>query len=63
MIGNSSFVFFFFLFRFFIIHIFCSNYARVLCHKCPFVQEYSLYLALGLYYLPAVGYEYTKHCL
>jgi len=38
------------LFCFFIIRIFCSNYARVLRHTSPF------------YYLPAIRYEYTKRC-
>jgi len=44
MIGNSLFVFS--LFCFFIICIFCSNYARVLRHTGPFVQKYTPSLGL-----------------
>jgi len=48
MIGNSSFVFF--PFFFFIICIFCSNYARVLRHTGLFVQEYTPSLSLVAIY-------------
>jgi len=50
---------FFSLFCFFIIRIFCSNYARILRHTSPFIQEYTPSLRLVAIY----QYEYTKHCL
>jgi len=48
MIGKSSFIFS--LFCFFIIRNFCSNYARVLRHTGPFVQEYTPRLRLVAIY-------------